>query len=277
MNPFEVMDRVRVGDLELAYELRGSGDAVVLIHWGVSATWAEPLLEEPALEHQRLLSYHRAGFGGSSPVAGPVELAIHAEHCRLLMRQLGIERAHVVGHSSSAAIALQLALDSPDAVATLVLMEPARPIPQTELQTAFRRDVVEPAGARYRAGDKAGAVEIWARGAFGPDYRSSLEHAIPGLADRCVADADAFFSQELPALQRWSFTHEDATHVTQPVLIVVGEDTAPSFPERADLLRSWLPNVESLEVPAATHLLHLQRADAIAEGLASIFARNPPE
>ena len=43
------MERATVDGLELEYELRGSGEPVVLIHWGVSATWAEPLLDEPAL------------------------------------------------------------------------------------------------------------------------------------------------------------------------------------------------------------------------------------
>jgi pimeloyl-ACP methyl ester carboxylesterase len=41
------------------------------------------------------------------------------------MRHLGIERAHVVGHSSSAIMALQLALDAPDRVLSLALLEPA--------------------------------------------------------------------------------------------------------------------------------------------------------
>jgi hypothetical protein len=57
----KVMERAAVEGLGLEYELRGSGQPVVLIHWGVSATWAEPLLEEPALTDYRLLSYHRAG------------------------------------------------------------------------------------------------------------------------------------------------------------------------------------------------------------------------
>src|SRR5262249_49539832 len=123
----KVMERAAVDGLELHYELRGSGEPVVLIHWGVSARWAEPLMEEPALaEHYRLLGYHRAGFGGSSPGRSPVSIADHAAHCWLLMERLGIERAHVVGHSSSAVIALQLALDFPEAVHTLALMEPAR-------------------------------------------------------------------------------------------------------------------------------------------------------
>jgi pimeloyl-ACP methyl ester carboxylesterase len=270
------MERAAVDGLELEYELRGAGEPVVLIHWGVSATWAEPLLEQRALaDRYCLLTYHRAGFGGSSPIEGPVSIADHAAHCRLLMRHLGIERAHIAGHSSSALIALQVALEFPDAVHTLVLMEPARPVPQTELQAAFLRDVVEPAVGRYRTGDKAGAVDTWARGVFGADYRGQLDRALPGVVDDCVAHADAFFTQELPAVQRWSFTQEDASRITQPALAVLGENTAPSFPERVELLRSWLPNIDSFVLPGATHLLHLQDADGVAEGLASFHARHP--
>jgi pimeloyl-ACP methyl ester carboxylesterase len=124
------VDLEGIDGIELEYELRGSGEPVVLIHWGVSATWAEPLLAEPVLaERYRPLRYHRAGFGGSSRVEGPITMADHAEHCRLLMGRLGIERAHVVGHSSSALIALQLALDAPDAVQSLALMDARRHAP----------------------------------------------------------------------------------------------------------------------------------------------------
>jgi pimeloyl-ACP methyl ester carboxylesterase len=270
------MKRSAINGLELAYELRGSGDPVVLIHWGVSATWAEPLLDEPALANgYRLVHYHRAGFGGSSPVDGPVTMALHAEHSRLLMGQLGIGRAHIVGHSSSAAIALQLALDFPEAVQTLALMEPARPAPSTEVQAAFRRDFVEPAVGRHHAGDTPAAVDTWATGVFGPDYRDPLEQGLPGAIEQCVADADAFFAKELPALQQWSFTQEDAARITQPVLGVLGERTAPTFPERMELLLAWLPNAEPFELPGATHLLHIQNPQGMAEGLASFFARHP--
>jgi pimeloyl-ACP methyl ester carboxylesterase len=270
------MGRASVDGLELEYELRGSGQPVVLIHWGVSAVWAEPLLDEPALaDRYRLLSYHRAGFAGSSRVEGPLSMAEHAEHCRLLMHRLGIERAHVVGHSSSAVIALQLALDSPDAVQTVAAMESARPVPPTEKQAAFVRDFVEPAVQRYRAVDKAGAVDTFLQGVFGSGYRPRLEQGLPGAFEQAVADADAFFGQELPALQQWSFAQEDASRITQPVLVVLGENTAPTFPERRELLLSWLPNVEPFDLPATSHLLHVENPRGVAEGLAAFFARHP--
>jgi pimeloyl-ACP methyl ester carboxylesterase len=269
------VDRTRIDGVELDYELRGSGEPVVLIHWGVGVVWAQPLLEELALaDGYRLLTYHRAGFAGSSRIEGSINMADHADHCRLLMRRVGIERAHIVGHSSSAMIALQLALDFPDAVQTLVLMESARPAPATEAQAEFVRAFVEPAVQCYRTGDKAGAVDTWCRGVFGPGYRAALERGLPGAFEDAVAAADAFFTQELPAVQRWSFTQEDASRVTQPVLAVLGEHTAPTFPERRDLLLAWLPNVEAFDLPGATHLLHAQNPRGMAEGLADFFARH---
>lgn len=270
------MDRATVEGIELHYELRGSGEPVVLIHWGVASAFAEPLLAEPALaDAHQLLNYHRAGFGRSARVDGPLTIADHARHCRLLMRQVGIERAHVVGHSSSATIALQLALDFPDAAHTVVSMEAARPVPPTELQAQFVRDYIQPAVGRYRAGDRAGAVDTFFRGVFGEGYGPALERGLPGAFEQAVAEADAFFGQELPALQQWAFTEDDAGRIAQPVLLVLGERTTPTFPERRDVLLAWLPNPEPLDLPDTRHLLHVERPAAVAEALASFFARHP--
>lgn len=43
------MQRASIDGIQLEYEIHGAGEPVVLIHWGVCATWAEPLLDAPAL------------------------------------------------------------------------------------------------------------------------------------------------------------------------------------------------------------------------------------
>src|SRR5581483_11432316 len=132
------MDRAALGGIELEYEMRGAGEPVVLMHAGVCADFFKPLVEEPGLaDHYRLVRYHRVGYAGSSRVTGPVSIAQQAAHCRALMRHLGIARAHVVGHSSSAMMALQLALDAPETVQTLALLDAARPAPPSEVQLEF--------------------------------------------------------------------------------------------------------------------------------------------
>ena len=225
-----MLNRISVNGTELEYELRGTGgeEPVVLIHWGVAATWAEPLLDQQALASRyQLLSYHRAG-SRQRPAEGPPTMAAHAAHCHQLMRELGITRAHIVGHSSSVPVALQLALDAPDAVHTLTLMEAARPAPPTDAERQFGTDVALAAVHRYRAGDKTGAVDIFFRAVFGTGYRAALDHGLPGAFAQALADADAFFTQEMPALHQWPFTEDNARRIQQPALAVQGTASPPS-------------------------------------------------
>ena len=123
------MTPAKIGSVQLEYDVRGSGEPVVLVHAGIFADWFKPLVDEPALASRyRVVSYHRVGYAGSSRVAGPVSIVEQASHLRGLMRHLGIERAHLVGHSSGGNIALQLALEAPQLAHSVVLMEPALPV-----------------------------------------------------------------------------------------------------------------------------------------------------
>lgn len=277
------MSRAKLESIELEYEVRGSGEPVILVHAGVFAHWFKPLMEEPALAGRyRLVRYHRIGYAGSSRVAGPVTIAQQAEHLRSLMRHLGIERAHIVGHSSSGNIALQLALDAPDMVQSLALLEPALiavaagpqgtgPVLGSSLQLG-------PVFERYRAGDKAGAVDAFMRGVGGPAYRTAVDRVLPGAFDQAVADADTFFGQELPAVRQWPFTREGASRITHPVLAVIGaqsKELSPVWSERHELILAWLPKAEPFVLPDANHLLHVQNPRGMAEALVGFFARHP--
>ena len=266
--------------VELEYTVRGRGEPVVLVHAGLFAHWFKPLLEESALSGRyRVVSFHRVGYAGSSRVAGPLSLARQAQHVAALMRHLGIERAHVVGHSSGANIALQLAIDAPDRVHSLALLEPALPVSDgSERLLSTRQSVMAPIAEKYRAGDTPGAVDGFMRMVSGAEYRAAFDRALPGEFARGLADADTFFQQELPAVAQWRLAREDAGRIKQPALAVIGEHSlqvSPIWEARQQQLLSWLPNAEGFVLPGATHLLHLQNPRGIAVALASFFARHP--
>lgn len=265
------MDRVSLAGTGFAYEIRGDGEPVVLIHAGVCADFFAPLMDQPALSGHRVLRYHRVGYGGSDRVDGPVDVARQAADCLSLMNRLGIERAHVVGHSSSAAMAVQLALDAPDAVRSVALLEMA-------LMAVPSGSFAPEAIGQYRAGDKRAAVDTWMSGVCGPAYREVFDRVLPGAFDQAVTDADTFFGQELPALREWPFGPATAARVTQPALVVLGGrsgEVSAVFEQRYELLLAWLPRPEPFILPDANHLLQLQNPSAMAEGLAAFFARHP--
>jgi len=269
------MNRAVLDDVELEYELHGDGEPVLLIHPGIFADWFTPLLREPALiSRYRLVHYHRSGCAGSSRAVGRMSLARQVAHSRLLMQHLGIARAHVVGHSSSGNIALQLALDAPDIVHSLAVLEPAlMSVPSAPTSRAFVSTAVQ----LYSTGDRAGAIGTFLQGTCGPGYRATLDQVLPGAFDQHVTDADTFFEQELPALQQWSFRQEDASRVVQPVLAVVGArslELDPIWDERHQLLLDWLPNVEPFVLPNATHLLQVENPYDLAEAVAAFFGRH---
>jgi pimeloyl-ACP methyl ester carboxylesterase len=270
------MNRAQIGGIELEYEVRGTGQPVVLIHGSFIADGLRPLLAEPSLtERCQLFLYHRRGFAGSTPLNSPISIAQMAADCRVFLEHVGVRRAHFVGHSYGGNIALQLALDAPDVVQSIALLEPALfAVPSApQLMESFA-----PAFQMYEVADKAGAVDGCLRTVFGTEYRDVLDRVLPGAFVQAVTDVDTFFRFEMPALQQWSFTQADAGRIEQPVLSVVGSESHTLWIGRTEvheLVQAWWPRSEAFVLQGATHALQIMNPIGMAEGLAGFCARYP--
>ena len=119
------MKRAKVNGVELEYEVNGSGEPVLMISPVVAAGFL-PFANAPAMaDRHRLIRYHKRGWCGSTHTKAPVSIAEHAADAAGLLDHLDIHRVHVAGHSSGALVAMQLALDRPELVHTLILLEPS--------------------------------------------------------------------------------------------------------------------------------------------------------
>jgi pimeloyl-ACP methyl ester carboxylesterase len=268
------MQSVKVNGVELEYEVVGSGEPVLLIS-PVLADGFLPLVEEPALaDHYQLIRYHKRGWAGSTHTPPPVSIADHAADAAALLDRLGLERAHVAGHSSGAAVAAQLALDNPESVHTLILLELSLlSVPTGE---AFLEQA-GPAFEAYASGDHAAAFAMFMSAVSGLDWatcRALLEERAPGTVAQAVRDADTFFGIELPSLTVWAFDAERAGTIQQPVLSVLGTETEPLWLEVAAFLRSSLPHIEECAIDGIGHLLHIQRPEPVARAIAEFLGRN---
>jgi len=268
------MENVKVNGIELEYEVVGSGEPVLLIS-PVLADGFLPLLAEPALaDRYQLIRYHKRGRVGSTHTPPPVSIADHAADAAAFLDHLGVPRAHIAGHSSGAAVAAQLALDHPETVHTLILMELSLlSVPSGE---AFFQQA-GPAFEAYGSGDHEEALAIFMSVVSGLDWatcRAVLEECLPGAVEQAIKDADTFFGVELPALTQWAFGPEQAAAIHCPVLSVLGAQTQPLWVEVADFLRSSLPHVEDCTIDDVGHLLHIQRPEPVARGMAEFLGSN---
>jgi pimeloyl-ACP methyl ester carboxylesterase len=269
------MDRANVNSVELEYEVRGAGEPVLLIDMLIADCFV-PLLPEPSLaEAYQLIRYHKRGWVGSTHTPPPVTIEDHAADAAALLEHLGVRRAHIAGHSTGASIGAQLALDHPEKVHTLTLLEPT--LVSLPLGQAFLRSA-GPVFEAYESGDHSGAFAMFVAAASGLPWEASralLEQRIPGVVAQAIEDADTFFSIELPSLVEWAFGPEQAAAVRRPVLSVIGAETQPMWVEIAGFLRSSLPRVEECTIDGVGHLLQIQRPEPVARAMGDFLERNP--
>jgi 3-oxoadipate enol-lactonase len=272
------METAAINGTSLEYEVRGTGEPLLLIATGPLADSFLPFLSDQALrERHRMIAYHQRGQAGSprGPGFAAVTFEEHAADAAALLRHLDVPRAHVAGHSTGAAIALQLAVDQPGLVHTLVLLEPT--LPSARSAGAFFEQA-GPAVAAYRAGDREGAMVRFLSLASGLDWetcRTAIEAHDPGGVARAMNDADTLFGGYLTALTSWQFGPGQAATIARPVLSVLGTETAQLFVDGHELLHAWFPRIEDCVIEGVGHLLHLQRPAPVLAGVAAWLARHP--
>jgi len=111
-----------LGDIELYYEVAGSGEAVLLVpaSWWPSDTWNVGVV--PFLSKRfRTVIFDCRGTGRTSKPRDGYTVAQFAKDCIALLAHLGVSRCHAVGFALGGQIVQAMAIERPDLVATLTI------------------------------------------------------------------------------------------------------------------------------------------------------------
>ncbi len=122
------LGRVDLGEVTLRVRHGGSGPPVLLLHGHprTHATWhrvASLLAPQYSVVCSDTRGYGESSKPPTTPDHAPYSKRAMARDCVALMRHLGHERFAVVGHDRGAYVALRTALDHPDSVERLVVMD----------------------------------------------------------------------------------------------------------------------------------------------------------
>jgi len=265
-----------VNGIELAYDVQGEGEPVLFIHGAIFADFLRPLAEQPAFLGFQRIRYHRRGYGESGGPAGGFDM--QAADIVALLDHLEVDRAHLVGHSEGAMIALVLAASYPDRVRSLALLEP---LPSSSwLAASDFADLLGILGpafqamvGRYQAGDIAGAYESLFE-PTGLDWRAAAEAAGPGVVDQGIKDAATFVEGEAAALVEWDYGVEQAATIDSPVLSWGAASENPINPATRAFLYELFPQRDEVILEGGDHFSVTTDPAAVAEPIAEFVSRH---
>ena len=115
------MPTKQVNNLEIYYELHGSGEPLVLISGFTEDNSSWEVVIDRFAERFQVLVFDNRGAGRTNTPNEPFTVKDMAQDTISLMKALDISKAHVLGHSMGGAIAQEMALIKPECVDRLVL------------------------------------------------------------------------------------------------------------------------------------------------------------
>ena len=228
----------------------GAGAPVVLVHGfgGDLNTW---MFVQPGLaERRRTMALDLPGHGGSEKEVGSGDPEMLADAVEALLAALGIDRAHLVGHSMGGAIAALVASRRPERAASLTLVAAAGLGP--EIDSTFIDGFI-------RAGRRREAVDVLSRLVYDPAMvsRAMVEEVLrykrlDGVTAALGAIAQAWFADGRQRLD----LRERLGALALPIQVIWGREDRIIPAAHGEALAGRFP-VHVLD--QAGHLPHLEK------------------
>jgi 3-oxoadipate enol-lactonase len=264
------MPKVTVGDLEIAYDLTGSGPPVAMIN-GIGSPRAGWNLQVPALaKYFTVLTFDNRDVGETGPGSDPKPYAMRqfANDLAGLMDAIGWQSAHIVGASMGGAIAQEFAIGYPERTrsVSIVCSWPKSDPWMVELMTQW--DHVFETQGRV-AWDRT--TWIWV-------FTERFFNANPDPLPELLRDSEAMpFSQSLDSYLRQSaaFKAHDALgrlpSIAAPAHVIVGDEDIYT-PIRYSLeIANSIPGSTLTIIPEAGHGLFWEQTDLFNQSLGNFI------
>lgn len=253
------MATVRVGDLDMSYQLQGCGPVLMLVAGTgyPSATWW-PAMVDDLSQNYAVLTYDHRGTGSTTSTPGPYSTRMFAHDALGLLEALDIPSAHVLGHSMGGRVAQWMALDGAAQTEGVILAASGPgPLPGSQRHTL---------GIPTRAAAamvELGYCEYVRRTQRETFFTDKFCEQNPETVDWL---ATAFWSHRPTVLDYFEHVSARQQHDTvarlgdigQPVLVMVGDQdthrrgTGSHF-EQSEYLAAALPRAEMVVLPGVRH------------------------
>ena len=258
------MSTIQTNQTNLYYEEHGQGEALVFIHGLGSSTcdW-EFQLPEFSKTH-RVITYDLRGHGHSDKHVGLYSMSMQAADLAGLLGALKIPFAHVVGISLGGAIAFQFALNYPQMVKTLTIVNSGPSLgltsEQAKAEIERRTGIVQKLGMR-------GMGEALAPNLFPGSENGALRET---FIMRWSENDPAAYIEALRSMQDWDVTDQIGAITCRTMILASDQDYSPLAAKVEYIKR--MPNAQLVVIADSHHAVPLEKPEKFNAPLAAFLA-----
>ena len=270
------MPRMSTSEVELNYDLTGSGETLVLVHGGWSDRNNWVTVAADLARSFTVVAYDRRGHGLSER-GSQGSRRDQEDDLAALIEGVAGEPAHVAGTSFGGSIALGLASRRPELVRSVTAHEPplisvAADDPGVQPHLAAVQATVQAVIARVERGDAAGAAEQFVEEvALGPGGWALLPQP---LRETMVDSAPAFVAEQKDEM--WASVDLDAlAGIECPLLLTQGDESPPWFGPIVAKLADAIDPAEVHTYRGAGHAPHLTHPGDYLAAVTRFLSRSP--
>ena len=283
------LEKVHVGDIDIAYKMFGKGDPILLIQ-GVGGSmddWEPTILRELSSNHTVIIFDNR-GVGNTTAGTKQFSIQQFANDSAGLLDALKIQKADVMGHSMGSFIAQQLTLTHPEKVNRLVLVSSTcggkGSIPNTpadlELAEKFLSSIVNNTPIEPHE------IKTVISNSFGPTWikqHPNFLETIPTNPKDFIPSSMTLdtYIQQNNIVQNWKSTNwsgvcSQLPNISKPTLVMTGTEDVPIPAANSLIIAEKIPGAWLVQMKNAGHQITSQYPDEVGKILNTFLSTTSP-
>ncbi|MFY7942886.1 MAG: alpha/beta fold hydrolase [Burkholderiaceae bacterium] len=252
--------KARIGDIEIHYEVSGSGPWLTLSH-SLAANLGMWDAQMAVLnQHFTVLRYDIRGHGQTQATEGEYTLAQLADDAHGLLKHLGVTRTHWIGLSLGGMIGQVFAIRHPQVMDHAVIADSTgKAVPNAVTMWGER-------AAMARAQGMAALVQPTLSRWFTDPYREKHPDVMATIGHMIGTTSVAGYAGCCAAIGVIN-NHEGLQQLKTPALILVGDQDLATPPALSEQIHQHWPDSKYVVLKDAAHLSSVEQAQAFNDAV----------
>ena len=248
--------------VQMVTEVQGAGDAILFVH-GLGGTSNVFTPQVGVLSRYFECIRPDLPASGRTPSGGAFTLPDLADQLAELLRERGVQSAHVVGHSLGTVVCQHMAANHPDLVRSLALIGPLNEPPEPA------RAALKDRAAKARSEGMAGIADAIVQGGTSADtkaHRPEVAALVREILMRQDPEGYALTCEALASVQA-----ADASKIRCPTLLITGDEDGTAPPMRVRALAASIAGARMQILDRCGHWTTFERPAEVNSALVNFL------